>query len=93
MKKIINGCLTIIVIFIVGIVLLFNAFKASPSTRAYGNRKFHRLLTDVGLRPDSVTTDGRYMYEGGGLTFEVYFSEKILHQHPVLKESPIRQFI
>lgn len=90
MKKIRNGCLTVLLILVVGVVLLFNAFKASPADRAYGNREFHRLLTDVGLRPNSVTTDGRYMYEGGGLTFEVYFSEKMLHQHPVLKESPIR---
>lgn len=90
MKKIRNGCLTALLILVVGVVLLFNAFKASPADRAYGNREFHRLLTDVGLRPNSVTTDGRYMYEGGGLTFEVYFSEKMLQQHPVLKESPIR---
>ena len=68
----------------------FNLFKASSSDIREGNKKIEKIFTSLGLKPEKVESDGSYRYEGGWLTFTVYFSAKMIQHHPVLKESPKR---
>ena len=80
------GCLSLLAVL--AFLLLFFAFRASPSDIRKGNEDLKQIFTSLDLPPEKVESDGHYQYEGGGLNFYVTFSDEVINSHPVLKESP-----
>ena len=80
------GCLTLLAAL--AFLLLFFTFRASPSDIRKGNEDLKQIFTSLDMPPKKVKSNGRYKYEGGGLTFYVTFSDEVINSHPVLKESP-----
>ena len=80
------GCLTLLAAL--AFLVLFFAFRASPSDIRKGNEDLKQIFTSLDMPPKKVKSNGRYKYEGGGLTFYVTFSDEVINSHPVLKESP-----
>lgn len=80
------GCLTLLAALT--FLLLFFTFRASPSDIRKGNEDLKQIFTSLDMPPKKVKSNGRYKYEGGGLTFYVTFSDEVINSHPVLKESP-----
>ena len=80
------GCLSLLAVL--AFLLLFFAFRASPSDIRKGNEDLKQIFTSLDMPPKKVKSNGIYKYEGGGLTFYVTFSDEVINSHPVLKESP-----
>ena len=80
------GCLSLLAVL--AFLLLFFAFRASPSDIRKGNEDLKQIFTSLDMPPKKVKSNGRYKYEGGGLDFYVTFSDEVIDSHPVLKESP-----
>lgn len=80
------GCLTLLAAL--AFLVLFFAFRASPSDIRKGNEDLKQIFTSLDMPPKKVKSNGIYKYEGGGLTFYVTFSDEVINSHPVLKESP-----
>ncbi|MFM9320190.1 hypothetical protein [Streptococcus sp. ST16] len=80
------GCLCLLVAL--AFLLVANLFKASPSDIREGNEALKQIFISLDLPPEKVESDGHYQYEGGGLDFYVTFSDEVINNHPVLKESP-----
>ena len=83
---IISGCLCLFVTL--AFLLVANLFKASSSDIREGNKTLKQIFISLDLPPEKVESDGKYHYEGGGLDFYVTFSDEVVNNHPVLKESP-----
>ena len=69
-------------------LLVVNLFKASPGDIREGNESLRQIFISLDLPPEKVESNGSYQYEGGGLDFNVTFSDEVINSHPVLKESP-----
>ena len=80
------GCLSLLAVL--AFLLLFFAFRASPSDIRKGNEDLKQIFTSLDMPPKKVNSNGRYQFEGGGLNFYVTFSDEVINSHPVLKESP-----
>ena len=80
------GCLSLLAVL--AFLLLFFAFRASPSDIRKGNEDLKQIFTSLDMPPKKVNSNGRYQFEGGGLNFYVTFSDEVINTHPVLKESP-----
>lgn len=80
------GCLSLLAVL--AFLVLFFAFRASPSDIRKGNEDLKQIFTSLDMPPKKVKSNGIYKYEGGGLTFYVTFSDEVINSHPVLKESP-----
>ena len=80
------GCLSLLAVL--AFLLLFFAFRASPSDIRKGNEDLKQIFTSLDMPPKKVNSNGRYQFEGGGLNFYVTFSDEVINNHPVLKESP-----
>ena len=80
------GCLSLLAVL--AFLLLFFAFRASPSDIRKGNEDLKQIFTSLDMPPKKVNSNGRYQFEGGGLHFYVTFSDEVINSHPVLKESP-----
>ena len=80
------GCLSLLAVL--AFLLLFFAFRASPSDIRKGNEDLKQIFTSLDIPPKKVNSNGRYQFEGGGLNFYVTFSDEVINSHPVLKESP-----
>ena len=80
------GCLSLLAVL--AFLVLFFAFRASPIDIHKGNNALKQIFTSLDMPPKKVKSNGRYKYEGGGLTFYVTFSDEVINSHPVLKESP-----
>ena len=80
------GCLSLLAVL--AFLLLFFAFRASPSDIRKGNDDLKQIFTSLDMPPEKVESNGRYQFEGGGLNFYVTFSDEAINSHPVLKESP-----
>ena len=80
------GCLCLLAVL--AFLLLFFAFRASPSDIRKGNEDLKQIFTSLDMPPKKVNSNGRYQFEGGGLHFYVTFSDEVINSHPVLKESP-----
>ena len=80
------GCLSLLAVL--AFLLLFFAFKASSSDIREGNETLKQIFTSLDMPPKKVNSNGRYQFEGGGLHFYVTFSDEVINNHPVLKESP-----
>ena len=83
---IISGGLCLLVAL--AFLLVANLFKASSSDIREGNKTLKQIFISLDLPPEKVESDGKYHYEGGGLDFYVTFSDEVVNNHPVLKESP-----
>ena len=80
------GCLSLLAVL--AFLLLFFAFRASPSDIRKGNEDLKQIFTSLDMPPKKVNSNGRYQFEGGGLNFYVTFSDEVINSHSVLKESP-----
>ena len=80
------GCLSLLAVL--AFLVLFFAFRASPSDIRKGNEDLKQIFTSLDMPPKKVNSNGRYQFEGGGLNFYVTFSDEVINNHPVLKESP-----
>ena len=80
------GCLSLLAVL--AFLVLFFAFRASPSDIRKGNEDLKQIFTSLDMPPKKVNSNGRYQFEGGGLNFYVTFSDEVINSHPVLKESP-----
>ena len=80
------GCLSLLAVL--AFLLLFFAFRASPSDIRKGNEDLKQIFTSLDMPPKKVNSNGRYQFEGGGLNFYITFSDEVINSHPVLKESP-----
>ena len=80
------GCLSLLAVL--AFLLLFFAFRASPSDIRKGNEDLKQIFISLDMPPKKVNSNGRYQFEGGGLNFYVTFSDEVINSHPVLKESP-----
>ena len=80
------GCLSLLAVL--AFLVLFFAFRASPSDIRKGNENLKQIFTSLDMPPKKVESDGHYEFEGGGLDFYVTFSDEVINSHPVLKESP-----
>ena len=80
------GCLSLLAVL--AFLLLFFAFRASPSDIRKGNEDLKQIFISLDMPPKKVNSNGRYQFEGGGLHFYVTFSDEVINNHPVLKESP-----
>ena len=80
------GCLCLLVSL--AFLLLMTLFKASPSDIQKGNDDLKQIFISLDMPPEKVESNGRYQFEGGGLHFYVTFSDEVINNHPVLKESP-----
>lgn len=65
------GCLCLLAAL--AFLLLINLFKASPSDIRKGNDDLKQIFTSLDMPPKKVESNGRYQFEGGGLTFLCYF--------------------
>ena len=83
---IISGCFCLFVTL--AFLLVANLFKASSSDIREGNETLKQIFISLDLPPEKVESNGHYQYEGGGLDFNVTFSDEVINSHPVLKESP-----
>ena len=83
---IISGCFCLLAIL--AFLLVANLFKASSSDIREGNEALKQIFISLDMPPEKVESDGKYHYEGGGLDFYVTFSDEVVNNHPVLKESP-----
>ena len=83
---IISGCFCLFVTL--AFLLVTNLFKASSSDIREGNETLKQIFISLDMPPEKVESDGKYHYEGGGLDFYVTFSDEVVNNHPVLKESP-----
>ena len=83
---IISGCFCLFVTL--AFLLVTNLFKASSSDIREGNETLKQIFISLDLPPEKVESNGHYQYEGGGLDFYVTFSDEVINNHPVLKESP-----
>lgn len=83
---IISGCFCLFVTL--AFLLVANLFKASSSDIREGNETLKQIFISLDMPPEKVESDGKYHYEGGGLDFYVTFSDEVVNNHPVLKESP-----
>ena len=80
------GCLSLLAVL--AFLVLFFAFRASPSDIRKGNEDLKQIFISLDMPPKKVNSNGRYQFEGGGLNFYVTFSDEVINSHPVLKESP-----
>ena len=80
------GCLSLFTVL--AFLVLFFAFRASPSDVQKGNESLKQIFISLDLPPEKVESNGRYQFEGGGLNFYVTFSDEVINSHTVLKESP-----
>ena len=80
------GCLSLLAVL--AFLVLFFAFRASPIDIHKGNNALKQIFTSLDMPPKKVNSNGRYQFEGGGLHFYVTFSDEVINNHPVLKESP-----
>ena len=83
---IISGCFCLFVTL--AFLLVANLFKASSSDIREGNETLKQIFISLDLPPEKVESNGHYHYEGGGLDFNVTFSDEVVNSHTVLKESP-----
>ena len=83
---IISGCFCLLAIL--AFLLVANLFKTSSSDIREGNETLKQIFISLDMPPEKVESDGKYHYEGGGLDFYVTFSDEVVNNHPVLKESP-----
>ena len=80
------GCLSLLAVL--AFLVLFFAFRASPSDIRKGNEDLKQIFISLDMPPKKVNSNGRYQFEGGGLNFYVTFSDEVINSHSVLKESP-----
>ena len=83
---IISGCICLLATL--AFLLVANLFKASSSDIREGNEALKQIFISLDMPPKKVESNGHYEFEGGGLNFYVTFSDEVINNHTVLKESP-----